>query len=402
MNWESILNSIEKFEINFNKSYKCINKHQPPTQVTLSKHIDILKENYCCICLTLNDCYQKLTPEHKLEADEIFHKLRDRLVRVFGRYKLHINVPTSLSEQVLVGLIDNNSSSESEEEEIENMSLSVLDFLNFATKVIPDFDGKHENLQRFLDSIHLVKTQSAGHEATFVQLIKTKLVGTSRNVISGEETVNEILHSLKTKIKNESTDVIIAKIMNVKQNNKSANQFAKEIEDLTKSLKTAYIVDGLNSELAEQYATKTAAKAFSSNSSNEKVKLVIQSGQFTDMNQVVSKFVSTSTEFCQDKHLFHYNSNRRGNKNFHNRNRNQYSGNRNYYQYGNNQNRSNYQRGSGNGNRGSYNNSHNRSNRSNSNHNYQSNNVRVYSEVQPENCQAPQDYSLGSARQQQS
>lgn len=401
MSWEEILNNIDVLKTEFDKSYKCINKHAPPTELTLNKHIQILIENYNGIRGILNVSYKNLSSDHVKEADSIFSKLRDRLVRVFGRYNLHFHVPSTLSEELDIS-VDNNSSSESEltEEETDvKMVLSALDFLNFASKIIPDFDGKPENLQRFVDAIDLATSQVETHENILINLIKTKLVGTARNAISNETSVAAIIVSLKSKIKSESTDVITAKIMNVKQTNKSANQFSREIEDLTKSLENAFIKDGVSPNLAEKYSTQAAVKAFSTNSSNEKVKLVMQSGQFSSMNEAVSKFVNSSTEFSRDNNVFFYNSNRRYNNNF-NRNRNQ----------GNRYNRNNFQNRFNSNNRGRGNNHNNRGghnqfqngnrNFQNYNNNFQNNNVRHFNEHQPENFQAPRAFSLGEAQQQ--
>lgn len=227
--------------------------------------------------------------------------MRDKLIRIFARYKLRILVPNYLGEEVDKSLVDDIQSenlslseSESESDHTEpNMPLSALDFLNFATKILPEFDGRSENLRRFLDAISWAQTQIEGHENLCVELIKTKLVGSSRNLVGKENSIDQIVNCLKSKVKPESTEVISAKIMNIKQNNKTANQFSVEIENLTKSLENSYIREGVLHSLAEKYSTQAAVRAFSTNSSNDKVKLIMQSGQFQNMNDVVSKFVNS-------------------------------------------------------------------------------------------------------------
>lgn len=410
MSWASIVSEIEVLKTEFNKSYKCINKHSTPTTATLNKHIEILSNNYNSIRKILNECYNNLTKDHQQEALHIFTNLRDRLVKVFSRHKLHVHVPISLSEELDITSEDFScSESESETEIVEeseekvdvNMAISALEFLNFAARIVPDFDLYKDDLQRFIDGIRLAQTQSTGHENTFIEFIKTKLVGTTRSAITTENTVDAIILALKNKIKYESTDVIAAKIMNVKQLNKPANQFSKEIEDLTKSLENAYIKDGVSPSLADKYATQTAVKAFTTNSSNDKVKLVMQSGNFSDMNEVVSKFVSTSTEFSQNNNMFFYNSNKRFNRNFNYRNnsyrnfnRGRSNSNQNRFNPPQNRFNGNANRGRGNHNRGSFNqNGYRQPN------NYQNHNVRHFAEAQQENFQAPRAFSLGDAQQ---
>lgn len=72
--------------------------------------------------------------------------------------------------------------------------------------------------------------------------------------------------------------------------------YIKEIEDLTSSLKRAYISEGVPFRLAGEYSTQNAVKSLSTNASNEKIKLIMEAGTFNNMNEAVSKFVTTTTE----------------------------------------------------------------------------------------------------------
>ncbi|KAI8117967.1 hypothetical protein CVS40_10305 [Lucilia cuprina] len=176
------------------------------------------------------------------------------------------------------------------------MTQTVVEFLNTASKLIPDFDGSAENLQSFLDALNLVGTIRENHEAVAIQLVKTKLRGTARNLISDETTLSEIIAKLSNTVKGESVDMVTAKLMNVRQLGKTATAYAKEIEDLTRKLETSYIKDGLPTNVATKYATNTATKAIIKNVSNDRVKLIMESGTFHDLNEVMSKFISSCTE----------------------------------------------------------------------------------------------------------
>lgn len=90
-------------------------------------------------------------------------------------------------------------------------------------------------------------------------LIKTKLIGKTRNCITDEhDTINKIIVALQGGIKGESTEVKTGKLMNLKQNNKTANDYVYELIKLTDSLKGAYISEGLNAAIADKYVTKQA------------------------------------------------------------------------------------------------------------------------------------------------
>jgi len=65
---------------------------------------------------------------------------------------------------------------------------------------------------------------------------------------------------------------------------------------MTKALEGAYITDGLSLELARSYSTQHAVKAMTKNCTIDKVKLIMQAGTFSTMNDAVSKFVNSVTE----------------------------------------------------------------------------------------------------------
>ena len=136
-----------------------------------------------------------------------------------------------------------------------------------------------------------------------VSLIKTKLKGNTRNLIGEESTIKDIINKLKLTVKGESVEVLSAKIMNTRQNNKTANTYCSEIENLTKSLKNAYISDGLSCELASKYATQDAVKALAKNCTIDRVKLIMEAGQFNNMNEAITKFVNSCQKQLASKML---------------------------------------------------------------------------------------------------
>lgn len=76
--------------------------------------------------------------------------------------------------------------------------------------------------------------------------------------------------------------------MNVRQNSKYANTYARELEDLTKSLENAYVSDGLTSDLANKYSTQVA---MIKNCNVDEIKVIVEAGQFSNMNEAVSNLL---------------------------------------------------------------------------------------------------------------
>lgn len=371
MDWPAIVNKLRLLEEHFDKAYKCLNTPKAPTRdETVEKHLNVLFTRFEQIRTLINVNYTRLTHGHQRAAENYFLQIRNKLTNVLSRRDLNINIPESIHEELKYDpeiqaekfsssvlpststkkVSENLASTKQTETNTEqipdnlsiskNMAQTVTQFLGLASKILPDFDGKPENLQSFLDALALVDSVKDAHEQVAINLIKTKLKGTARNLLTNEATITAIVDTLRGSVKGESVEVITAKLMNVRQAGKNANTYASEVETLTKSLEGAYISDGLPCTLATKYSTQTAVKAITKNCSNDKVKLIMEAGQFNTMNDAIAKFVSSCTEATgqQNAVLYYkksqnhnnprrggYNSrgnNRRNNNNYRNNNGN--------------------------------------------------------------------------------
>ncbi|XP_017464486.1 PREDICTED: uncharacterized protein LOC108383115 [Rhagoletis zephyria] len=289
MDWNQILIKARQIREEFLKTHKCLNNDREIKTETLNKHINNLVSTLEKLRVFLNVNYNRLTQGHKVAAETFFLDIREKLITVASRKGITIDIPTSLHEEISFTPLQ-------EIIQTPTMTQTVVEFINTATKLIPDFDGKSENLRSFLDALTLVDAIKGEHEAIAISLIKTKLKGNSRNLIDNENTIAEISTKLRTTVKGESVEVVTAKLMNIRQSSKTATNYCNEIETLTKSLENAYINDGINLNLASKYATQAAVRAITKNCTLEKVKLIMEAGQFTDMNEVISKFVGSCTE----------------------------------------------------------------------------------------------------------
>lgn len=193
-----------------------------------------------------------------------------------------------------------------------------------------------------------------------VGLIKTKLQGVAIDFITTESTIKEIVTQLKGEITPESTKVISAKLMSLKQGNKSANDYIKEVETMTATLKRAYLSEGVSASRATTYSTDVAVKAITTSTNNEKLKTVMQSADFKNINEVSTKFLTVTTDQSANKAQLLYFKGRnpqfRGRGNFRGNFRGQSRGNfrggynnfRQNYRGQNDQNQSNNNRSGGN------------------------------------------------------
>lgn len=360
MNWADIIRQARLIKETFDRSYKCLNIDRDTREETVSKHFKILKQSVKKIQVLFNIYYDNLTTAHKAAADGFYGDIREKFLYVASKKGIDITIPIYLHEKLNIELNetqeDNKVDKTLEDNKIrtedviitdDNMAQTVIEFLNTATKLIPDFDGKHENLKSFLDALSLVDALKGTHEAVAITLIKTKLKGNARNLINNESTIQQVIAKLTSSVKGESVEVLSAKILNIKQNNKTANAYCDEIGILTKSLENAYISDGSSCEIAEKYSTQVAVRAMTKNCNNDTVKIIMKAGQFATMNEAIEKFVSSCTNASVRQNTILY-SNRRQNNNYYRGNKRPYHGRGGY----GNQDNSRYRNHNNNNNRG--------------------------------------------------
>lgn len=303
--WADLYEEFKKIKLDFDKSYKCVNKTKLPSAQTQFKHITELINKHNEISVILKDIFHVLSEQHKVTVTEFFKSIKDRLEILFERLDLPIIIPADLTTSIKADISENSFNSDStgtsaetvnEIKEQNTMTDTIAGFLTTAAKLLPDFDGTYVHLQRFIDAINLVNLIKNTHEEVAVNLIKSKLTGTARNLITTESTIAEIVAKLKSSIKSEDTQAVTAKLVNARQNNKPTNEYVQEIETLTKQLEMAYISDGLSSEIARKYSTQTAIKSLAKNAKSDKAKLLLQAGTFNQLSDVVAKFVELSNE----------------------------------------------------------------------------------------------------------
>lgn len=75
-------------------------------------------------------------------------------------------------------------------------------------------------------------------------------------------------------------------------------------------MKTAYVSEGVSPTLADKYSTQQAVLAMRHNASSDKVKLVMEAGNFETVSDAVAKFVGSSNETTSHNSVMFYNDSR--------------------------------------------------------------------------------------------
>lgn len=405
MEWNILVKTINDFKDQFDKSYKCVNKDTPIKVETLIYHIQILIKQYNNIVQAINEYKDKLTEEHYKQCLKYIQSLNARLKAIGIRQNIEINVPEDLTlladfnENQLNDLdeskpqIDTDISSETDtREESSNMPQQVAldrEYVKQVSSSIPEFDGKKLSLNRFLTALRIVERTKGDQESLAVEVIKSKITGPILYKVQDETTISAIITKLKGNVKGESPDVLKAKLYNIKQKGKTASQYTVEIDNLRKQLEAAYIDDGLDPDNAEKFSTKESISAMTKNCEHDKLRIILEAGNFVTFNDVMGKYIHCSTEMTGSASTVLYHRGRGRGNNYHYTQRGRPNGrgnyNQNYQQY-NSSNRGPY-RGNARGNNRGRNNS-NRGNNHNNGNNQGNNNVRV-TQTNSENQQAP-------------
>lgn len=174
--------------------------------------------------------------------------------------------------------------------------------------MVPEYDGKPFELQGFIDALTLVKSQMGNHEQMAIVLIKTKLKGNTRNLITNaENTIDLLILKLKSSIKGDSTTTISAKLAAAKQGSKPMPAYAQEINSLTNSLKNAYINDGIPEDVATKYSTDIAKTALVNNLTNPELRIVIRASGFVkNIEDLTEILIANGTMANHDPSVIYY------------------------------------------------------------------------------------------------
>lgn len=410
MEWNALAIKINGYKDKFEKSYKCINSDKTIKSDTLVHHAQILTAQYNNIVTTINKVNDKLTQEHKNICQKIVKSLKTRLHNIGTRRSIVITIPedpnllAEFNENQLEDLdeskpiinpdidIDIDSDIETLQENTETMTNQVAldrEYVKQVSSSVPEFDGKKLSLNRFLTALRIVERTKGDQEDIAVEVIKSKITGTILYKVQNESTISGIINKLKDNVKGESPDVLKAKLLNIKQKGKTASQYATEMDNLRKQLEAAFIDDGLDPNNAEKFSTNESISAMIKNCEHEKLKVILEAGNFVTFNDVMGKYIHCSTEMTGSATtvLFQRGRNNRGGSYPPQRGRGNGRGN---YNSNNNNNNYNTNRNNNRGGRG-YNRGRNNSNRSNNqNSNHYNNNVRVAQDTSG-NSQTPPD-----------
>jgi len=142
----------------------------------------------------------------------------------------------------------------------------------------------------------LVNLSKGTFEDLAVEVIKSKIIGSTLYKVQNEITINSIIKKLQDTIVGETSDAVKAKMAKTSQKGKTAEKFTSEMDHLRKLLEASYIGEGLPAEHADKFSTKEAITTMVKNCEHGRLKIILEAGNFTTMNEAVTNCIQCSTE----------------------------------------------------------------------------------------------------------
>lgn len=290
----------------------------------------------------------------------------------------------------------NNQKTDNQTNKMTQDDNNNFHYIGNISKIITNtYKGEPTALNAFIAAIELADSATTPEQQpTLVKFIKTKLEGKALEAIpSNAITANDIITALKTKIKTESSKVVLGRFLGLRSERNALTKFQKDAEELADQLRRAYISEGMTENLAEKTTIDKTVEMCRLSTKTTLVKSILASTPFADPEEVVAKLITETTTESNESQILYFQNTNRGQRNGQNyRGRQNFRGNANRYQNNNRMYRNGQQfRGRnnnyrGNGNRRFQNRNYHNNNGNQNNNTRQNRHVRLINE---ENGDAP-------------
>lgn len=178
----------------------------------------------------------------------------------------------------------------------EETGQTMADIFKLADTILPrEFDGTPSKLTSFLDALELFGGNlGTCTQENAVRIIKTRLSGKARDLITNEETVQGIIDTLKKGIKIPTSAQVAAKLLAVKQT-ATVLEYAKEVESLAEQLRRSYLSERIPLDTAESLVAQQTTLALVRNARTERVQTIMEAGSFKSSEEAITKFVASAS-----------------------------------------------------------------------------------------------------------
>lgn len=181
-----------------------------------------------------------------------------------------------------------------------NMAANAnLTFLQTAGQILPGiYNGDPLGLEAFIASVNLLNSVVAGDQADLLMnFVKSKLSGKALECISQADNTTElIIASLRRGIKPECSKVVEGRMIALRVDNKTVQDYARKAEDLADAFKRSLVFEGITQQKAMEMAIDKTVEMCRANAKSENVDAILGSKAFHSPKEVVASFIVESSK----------------------------------------------------------------------------------------------------------
>lgn len=200
--------------------------------------------------------------------------------------------------------LNNNSNSNPIAHSSKDIKMAKNISIESMLKIIPEFDGSSDTLDRFIDSCDTVfkriDEDSTDDLDLFLDLIRSKLKNKAYDIVKYKQF--KTFTELKTEFKQQFADTrsveqLQVELVQIRQNfRESVRDFASRVEKLLFELNDACIArEGVKAAVHIQNLNSITAKNSFENGLQEPIRLIIKASRFTNLKDAISKAVEEET-----------------------------------------------------------------------------------------------------------
>lgn len=224
--------------------------------------------------------YNLLDINRKTAITRVFYGIKNQTIVIFNKLDIDLVVP-----QILTCIVVPDT----EEEQEEDMAAAIG---NLTLSVLQPYDGNPDGLSAFIDQMNYVDAIKETHEAILIPLIKTRLSGEARTLITNEGTIADIRDTIRQNVSAPNAEFFEKRMSALYQNNKPATIYADDLEKLSNKLTRAYANDGMTLNKAQEYTIKEVKRNLVKNTNNKTVQLLLQTDAGTSTRDLLTNFIA--------------------------------------------------------------------------------------------------------------
>lgn len=291
--WEKFVNRFQELVDRILRVTSTVTKNPKRkfTNDTTKLKVAVISTNYNKLVTLVRASADKLTPQHREEIESRWSGLQKSVSSTFQIPRVNLSVSDDIFVTKFLPSIEQIDeeddifvvSRETETTQINKVDLDIERMvfdIKTATSLIPQFDGKCENLESFIDSVQLLdEITEQANKAIMLRFLKTRLQGKAHEAFVEGVTLNQLVINLRQRCGSRlNSDTLLPQLKATKQNGTPMVNYTEKMDQLCSKLASAYVSEGLanTTETAFKLAEKFTAEAIVQNVNSPETRFILK------------------------------------------------------------------------------------------------------------------------------